>query len=420
MMAAALPALILGLLVLRQNVILTVAVAVAFVHAFLARGSSVEYLVQDLWFTVDREVLLSIPMFMFAGVLMSRGSIAGRLVRVMVALTSWIPGGLGIASVLAMAAFSAISGSSVVTMLAIGTLMYPALIANGYGKHYSLGMLCSGGTLGIIIPPSILMVLYGITTNISITDLFKAGWGPGLLLTAALCLYTVVIGWSRATTPFDWRELLIATRTGVTAILMPVILLGGIYSGRFTVTESAALSVIYALLVELAVHREVKLGDIKDIAVETVKLLGNMLPLLAVAGSLNVILDYEGVPKALVDMAQTIVHDPWAMILAINVLLLIAGALMDEGSAIVIFAPLIAPLGAAYGFDPIHFAIIVIVNLQVGYVAPPVAINLIVATAAFKESFGLICRAVMPFIAIMLAVLAVTVLVPGLSLVFVK
>ncbi|QCI65351.1 TRAP transporter large permease [Phreatobacter stygius] len=420
MMALALPAVILGLLVLRQNVILTVAAAVAFVHAFLARGSSVEYLVQDLWFTVDREVLLSIPMFMFAGVLMSRGSIVGRLVRVMVALTSWIPGGLGVATVLAMAAFSAISGSSVVTMLAIGTLMYPALLANGYGKNYSLGVLCAGGTLGIIIPPSILMVLYGITTNVSITDLFKAGWGPGLLLTGALCLYTVVIGWRRETTPFDWRELLTATRTGVTAILMPVILLGGIYTGRFTVTESAALSVVYALLVELAIHREVRLGDIRDIAVETVKLLGNMLPLLAVAGSLNVILDYEGVPKALVDMAQTVVHDRWAMILAINVLLLIAGAMMDEGSAIVIFAPLIAPLGAAYGFDPVHFAIIVIVNLQVGYVAPPVAINLIVATAAFKESFGLICRSVMPFVAIMLAVLAVTVLVPGLSLVFVK
>jgi C4-dicarboxylate transporter, DctM subunit len=420
MMTLALPALIAALLVLRQNVILTVAVAVAFVHAFVARDSSVEYLVQDLWFTVDREVLLSVPMFIFAGVLMSRGSIAARLVRVMVALTSWIPGGLGIATVLALAAFSAISGSSVVTMLAIGTLMYPALIANGYGKGYSLGMLCAGGTLGIIIPPSILMVLYGITTNVSITDLFKAGWGPGLLLTGALCLYTVVVGWRRKTTPFDWRELASAVRTGVSAILMPVILLGGIYTGRFTVTESAALSVVYALVVELAVHREIGLGDIKGIAVETVKLLGNMLPLLAVAGSLNVILDYEGIPKMLVEAAQGLVHDRWAMILAINLLLLVAGALMDEGSAIVIFAPLIAPLGAAYGFDPVHFAIIVIVNLQIGYVAPPVAINLIVATAAFKEEFGFICRAVLPFIAIMLAVLAVTILVPSLSMVFVR
>lgn len=411
-----LTALIAGLVVLRQSVVLVVALAVAFVHAYMATKGSVEFLIQDVWYAIDREVLLSVPLFVLAGMLMARGTIAAQVVRIMKAIAAPIPGGLGIATVLALSGFGAISGTSAVTMIAIGTIMYPSLLAGGYSKSYSLGLLCCGGTLGIILPPSLLMVIYGIATEVSITKLFTAGWGPGLLLSLGLCIYTVVLYWRQPTRRFDWHELAAALRQGFAALMMPVILLGGIYSGYFTVTESAAVSVVYALFVEVVLYRELKSRELLATALETVKMLGALMPLIAIAASLNNILDLEGVPHMIVAGVRDYVTSPIMLLVVVNLLLLIAGALMDESSAILILAPLLAPLGTAYGFDPVHFAMIVIVNLQIGYVAPPVALNLLVAMVTFKESFGFICRAVVPFVLIMLAVLVVTCAVPQLSL----
>jgi C4-dicarboxylate transporter DctM subunit len=256
MVTLGLLALIAVLVLLRQSIVIIVALAVAYVHAFMTSKPNVEFLIQDVWYAIDREVLLSIPLFVFAGLIMARGSIAARLVDIMKALTSRIPGGLGIATVLALTVFSAVCGASSVTMLAIGTIMYPALLAAGYSKLYALGVLCAGGTLGVIIPPSLLLILYGIATEVSITDLFKAGWGPGLLLAGALCVYTMVVNWRRPTEPFVVADLLRSLVRGVWALAMPVILLGGIYTGWFTVTESAAVAVVYAILVELLVHRD--------------------------------------------------------------------------------------------------------------------------------------------------------------------
>jgi len=406
----------LVLTLLRQNIILTLAVLVGLVHAYVTSHSSIEYLIQDLWFTLDRELLLSIPMFIFAGVIMSRGSIAARLVRIMTALTRTLPGGLGVATILAMAVFSSISGSAIVTMMAVGALMYPALTKSGYSVHYALGVLASGGTLGVIIPPSILMILYGISTDVSVTDMFKAGWGPGLLMMGAMSIYTLVVNRGMPAGKFDAAELAQSLRHGISALLMPVILLGGIYSGYFTVTEAAAVSLAYALVVEVVIHRELGPRDIYSIGIETIKLLGSLMPIVAIAGSLNVILDYEGVPQALVQSFSVYLENSWEMLIVVNLLLLAAGALMDESSAIIILSPLLAPIGASYGYDPVHFAIITIVNLQLGYVMPPVAINLIIAATVFKQSFLTACKAVVPFIAIMLAVLLLVIIFPQISL----
>jgi C4-dicarboxylate transporter DctM subunit len=269
---------------------------------------------------------------------------------------------------------------------------------------------------GVIIPPSLLLILYGISTEVSITDLFKAGWGPGLLLSGGLCAYTVFVNWRRPTTPFVLVDVVRALGRGVWALAMPVILLGGIYTGWFTVTESAAVAVVYALFVELFIHRELRPRDLARITLETVKMLGMLMPLLAIAQSLNNILDLKGAPQALVHHMQSMVTSPVMLLVVVNAVLLVAGALMDESSAILILAPLLAPMGQAYGFNPVHFGIIVTVNLQIGYVAPPVALNLVVAMAAFKESFGTIVQAVLPFIAIMLAVLVAVCALPELSL----
>lgn len=408
--------LVLGLLFLRQPVVLILAAATAFTHEYFAKNSSVEYLVQDMWFTVDREVLLAVPIFVLAGALMTRGSIAQRLIDVMVALTSPIPGGLAISAVLACAIFAAISGSSIVTMLAIGTIMYPGLLKAGYDRSFAIGVICSAGTLGIMIPPSIPMILYGLATETSVTHLFIGGVGPGLLLTALFAGYSWAVNRQRATEPLKVQRVAVAMRAGIFAMLLPVILLGGIYSGYFSPTESAAVSLAYALLVEVFIHRELKLADYRGVLVETVKMLGTLLPLIAIANSLNTILDYEGIARSWVHLVQNNVSSPAMVMVGINVLLFIVGSLMDVGSAILIFGPLIAPIGKGAGFDPVHLGVIMTANLEIGYLTPPVGLNLIVAMAAFRESFVLICRAVVPFLLIMVGWLAVVCAWPPLTL----
>src|SRR5690606_15170668 len=192
------------------------------------------------------------------------------------AITSPIPGGLAIATILAMAIFSSISGSAIVTMMAVGTLMYPALIQSGYSVRFTLGLLCTGGTLGVIIPPSILMILYGLSTDVSVTNMFMAGWGPGLLMVLVLCVYSVICNRSAETSPFDIAEVWAALKHGITALLMPVILMGGIYSGIFTVTEAAAVSLLYALLIEVVLFRNLGAKDVFRLGLDTVKLLGTL------------------------------------------------------------------------------------------------------------------------------------------------
>lgn len=431
--------LILVLLVLRQSLVLVLAVATAYIHTFVAK-SQIEFLIQDFWFTVDREVLLSIPLFMLAGNIMSRGSIAKRLIEFMSAFTSPFPGGLGIACVLSCAAFAAINGSSIVTMMAIGSIMYPALLAKGYKKEFALGAIASAGTLGIIIPPSIPLILYGIMTERDISKLFIAGIGPGLLLTGLFVVYAVAVNLNTAREPFSATKAGRAFIGGVFALALPLLMIGGIYGGWFSPTEAGAVSLAYALLIEFLVHRredaspapvgagasqrvghylatrEMTMRTLVDVILETTKLLATLLPLLCIAGSLNTILDHSGAPKEMVQTLAGFVEDRWMMMLGINILLLIVGCLMDVGSAILILAPLLEPLAVAKGFDPIHFGIIMIANLEIGYLTPPVGLNLIVAMAAFKESFGKIVKSALPFVGIMLAWLIIVIAFPTLTL----
>jgi C4-dicarboxylate transporter DctM subunit len=431
--------LIVVLLVLRQSLVLVLAMATAYVHVFIA-DSKIEFLIQDFWFTVDREVLLSIPMFMLAGNIMSHGSIAKRLIAFMSAFTAPIPGGLAVACVLSCAAFAAINGSSIVTMLAVGSVMYPALIARGYDPKFAVGAIASAGTLGIIIPPSIPLILYGIMTEDNIADLFVAGIGPGLLLMTMFAAYSFWVNRAIPRTPFSLGEAGRSIFFGIFAIMLPFIMIGGIYTGWFSPTEAGAVSLAYALLIEFLVHRdadappapagasalqrvrhyfatrEMKFGTLVQVILETTKLLATLLPLLCIAGSLNTILDHSGIPKHMVNELSQAITEPWMMMLGINLLLLVVGCLMDAGSAILILAPLLKPLAVSIGTDPIHFGIIMIANLEIGYLTPPVGLNLIVAMAAFKESFGTIVKSVIPFLVIMLTWLLIVIVWPTLSL----
>jgi C4-dicarboxylate transporter DctM subunit len=298
--------------------------------------------------------------------------------------------------------------------------MFPALQAAGYSRSFAIGLICASGTLGIIIPPSIPMILFGIMTETSITQLFIAGVLPGLLLAALLALAAV---WHARRFPrsrWDPREIVEALREGLLALALPVLLLGGIYSGYFTPTEAAAAALVYALLVETLVHRELDAKDFYRIVGETVVMLGMLLPLVAFATSLSVVLDYERIPQALVAWVQTWIDDRTSFLIAVNGLLLLAGAVMDVGSAIVILGPLLMPIARVYGVDPVHFGIIVTVNLEIGYITPPVGLNLFVAMAAFRASFSEVCRAALPFIGVMLVGLALISAWPALSLALVR
>ncbi|MCG8693980.1 MAG: TRAP transporter large permease [Minwuiales bacterium] len=415
MTALILLGIVLAMLALRQSVVLILVVAAGYVHLFYGDGD-LTYLVDDLWTAVNRDVLLAIPMFVLAGSIMTRGSIAERLIAIMRALTQWLPGGLAVATILSCAVFAALSGSSPVTLLAVGTILYPALLQQGYSKRFALGALCSGGTLGVVIPPSIPLILYGIVTEKSISDLFIAGLVPGLMLAGVLALYSLLVNRNIPAEAFEFGALTGALRRGVFAMMTPVILLGGIYSGFFSATEAAAVAVGYALVVEAFVHRELRLRDFYAIAVETARLLGTLFPIVAVAISINLLLTAEQVPQDFARWMTSVVDDKVTFLIVLNIFLLIVGCLIDIGSAILMLAPILLPVAMAYGIDPIHFGIIMVVNLEIGYITPPVGLNLIVAMTAFKEDFLRICRSVVPFIVLMLIVLALVVWFPEISL----
>lgn len=407
-----------GLLILRQSVILILLAATAYVHLVWGDGV-VAYLIEDIWTAMDNSVLLAIPMFIIAGALMSRGSIAERLIEIVRAATEWLPGGLGFATIMSCALFSAISGSSAATLIAVGTVMYPALKNAGYSNKFALGSITSAGTLGIIIPPSIPLIIYGIVTETSIVDLFLAGVIPGIILTMALGIYSLFANRHVARTAFSLSRMLTALRSGIWALALPVILLGGIYSGYFSPTEAAAVSVGYAMLVELLVHRELGPKDFFAVGLQTAQMLGTLFPIVAVALSIKTILAIEGIPQDFAQWLQGAVGSKIAFLLAVNLALLIIGCLIDVVSAILLLGPILFAAAQAYGIHPVHFGVMMVINLEIGLLTPPIGLNLLVAMTAFRQKFRDICISVLPFIAIMIGVLVLVTFVPTLSLFFV-
>ena len=407
--------LIVLLLIVRQPLIVILLAVAAYIHMVWGRGQ-LDFIVEDMWVGIDKELILSIPLFILCGNVMTRGSIAARLVAMLQAVTRPLPGGLAVACVLSCSVFAAISGSSIVTMLAVGSVLYPAMRAANYDNKFTLGAIMSGGTLGIIIPPSIPMIIYCLVTETSIVDLFAAGFGPGILLTIVLSAYAVWVNRRRPTERLDGRELRDSFRRGIWAFLMPVILLGGIYSGWFTATEAAAVALAYAMVVEVFVHKELRLRDFYNVVLDASKLGGSLFPVLAVALSLNIILIEHRVPQDMVSFMQSYIDSPLMFMLLVNVLLLIVGCLMTTGEAILVLAPLLAPVAAAYGYDKVVFGLIMILNLEIGYLTPPVGLNLIVAMGAFKQPFGLLCRAAVPFIVLMLLCLMLVIWQPWIAM----
>ena len=369
---------------------------------------------------MGKNVLLAIPFFVASGSIMSAGGIAQRLVDFARALVGWLPGGLAIAAVFSCVIFAAISGSSPVTVIAIGSMMYPQLVKAGYERRFTLGLVTSGGSLGILIPPSIPMLVYAIvassSTPIDVAELFLAGVVPGLMIGLLMAGRALFNAEKVEREPFEFKIVMQRLRDGVWAISLPVVILGGIYSGVFTPTEAAAVSVIYALVVELLIHRDIGPQDIPKILTEAVVNMGTILIIMALAFGLNAFLVEEMIPDRVVEWILARHLTPITFLLIVNVFLLFVGALMDSISAILIIAPLLAPIGAQLGIDPVHLGIIFIVNLEIGYLTPPIGINLFVASSVFRQPLGEVARGVIPFIGLMLIGLIAVTYVPSLSL----
>ena len=411
-------AIVTVMLMLRQSIALILFAGLAYLHLTYGDGD-LTYIVEDIWISLDSEILLPIPLFILAGGVMTHGTIAAKLIRIISVITSPLPGGLAVAAIMSCAVFAAISGSSPVTLLAVGAIMYPAMLEAGYSKSFSIGALTSAGTLGIIIPPSIPMILYGISTETSITDMFFAGIIPGALLTVVLATYALIANRHLSGKRWDMAEISAAFREGFLAMMMPVILLGGIFSGYFTATESAAVALFYATIVEAFVYRELSLADFRQVAIKTTTLLGTLFPVLALALGLNKFLVAEGLPDLLAQWLTANVHTTFEFLMGLNILLLIVGCFMDAGSAILILGPILGRIAETFGLDKVHMGVVMVMNLEVGFLSPPMGLNLIVAMTAFNASFGFVVRSVLPFMALIIIVLLIVTWVPWLSLVLI-
>lgn len=370
----------------------------------------------------ETPILVAIPLFTFAGFLLSESRSPQRLVRLSQALLGWLPGGLAIICLSACALFTAFTGASGVTIIALGALFYPALRDAGYGDRFSLGLITTSGSLGLLFAPSLPLILYGVVASASIDDLFLAGLLPGLLLVAVLGAYSY---WQNRALRTPWTatsatELLVALRESVWELPLPVVVLGGIYSGYFAVSEAAAVTVIYVFVVEVLILREINWRRLPAIMRESMVLVGAIFMILGVSlASTNYMIDV-GVPERLFSLLDAYIHSRASFLLALIVFLLILGAILDIFSALVLVVPLITPIAARYGVDPIHLGILFLATMELGYLTPPVGLNLFISSFRFERGIVSVYRSTLPFFVVLLCAVFLLAYVPWLSLVLIR
>jgi C4-dicarboxylate transporter DctM subunit len=378
---------------------------------------------QMMFGAIDKFALLAVPFFIFAGEILSNGGISERLMRWVQSMLGGVRGSVGLTTVGTCEFFGAISGSSPATVAAVGKTLYPALREGGYDERFSLGLVTSCGAIAGIIPPSITMILYGAAAEESVAKLFIAGVLPGILVgifTAGYILYYAYSRDLRSIEHFSARRLLRATREGIWAILAPVIILGSIYGGIATPTETAGIACVYAALVTRFIYRTLTWQRLLQLTVSSAFLTAQIMIIVAASGVFSWLLTISGVPQAIVAfMSEQQVSSVMLMII-INIFLLIVGCFIDPGSAVLVLTPLLVPIAKAAGIDPVHFGIILTVNLSIGMFTPPFGLNLFVSQSLFQVPLGRIVRGVMPFLAIQLAALLVITYVPWLSLYLVQ
>lgn len=369
--------------------------------------------------SVDKFALLAVPFFLFAGELMGRGGMSKRIVDWVLAAAGGVRGSLGLTTVGACTVFGALSGSSSATVAALGRLLYEPLRGAGYGDRFANGVLTSASSIAIVIPPSIAMILYGAAAEQSVALLFVAGIIPGLVMAALMGGYVWIFAVRRGIREgrrFDGRAFARASREGTWALGMPVIVLGGIYAGVVSPTEAAGIACVYAIVVTRYVYRDITWAGIWDVAVSSMYLTAQVLIIVAAAGVFSWLLTVSGAPQNLVAWITALELQPWMVLLAINILLLIVGCFLDPNSSILVLTPLLLPVVQAIGVDPIHFGIIMTVNVAIGMFTPPFGLDIFVAQAMFKAPLSTIYPGLVPFIGISLVALGLVTYIPGLSL----
>src|SRR5690554_18866 len=362
--------------------------------------------------------LMAIPFFILAADLMRIGGLSSRLIELAKALVGWVPGGLAAATVLSCLFFGSISGSSPATVVAIGSIMFPALVAAGYDKRFAIGLIATAGTLGPIVPPSIALIIYGSVMGTSVGRLFAAGLLPAILIASLLIAYCIVYasfkGYSRAPFP-SLREILAAVKSAAWGLGLPIILLGGIYSGVFTPTESAAVACVYGLFVGMVIYRTIGWRELRDTLRNSGLTSATLLLITAGASAFSWLLAITGTPTQLASQVLSLTNEPVLVMALFNIVMLVAGFFLDSASAIIVLSPLLQPIAAQVGVDPVHFGIITLVNFSVGMITPPVGLNLFVAMAISKMSLTEVFKACIPLIVMMLIALIILTYVPWLS-----
>ena len=413
---AAIGIIFLALLGTPLFIIMSLAALVAFTFS----GVEVSAVAQEFYRISSAPTLMTIPLFTFAGYLMAESQSPKRLLKLADTGLGWLPGGVSIVALVVCAFFTAFTGASGVTIIALGGLIYPILINEGYKEKYTLGMITASGSLGLLFPPSLPIILYGLVAKVDIDKLFKAGIVPGIII------MVILSAWAIFNSPknnlvkkktFNPKEFVTALKEAWLEALLPVMVLVGIYGGFVTVTEAAAFTALYVFVIEVFVYRDLSITkDVPKVIVDSMSLVGGILLILCCAlGFTNFLVDEE-VPMKIFALMKEFLHDKYSFLLFLNIFLLIVGCLMDIFSAIVVVVPLIIPIANDFGVDPIHLAIIFLANLEIGYLTPPVGINLFISSFRFNRPITELYKASIPFLILLILALAIITYVPSLSL----
>lgn len=419
-MIALLVTLFLILFALYGTPLFVIIAAIALIGFHMAQIDSMALII-ELNRMAQQPVLLAIPLFTFAGYLLAESKTPQRLVNFSRALFGWMPGSLAIITLVSCAVFTAFTGASGVTIVALGGLLYPALIKENYPNQFSLGMLTVSGNLGLLFPPSLPIILYGLVAETSIDKLFVAGILPGILMIGLLAIYSVIaVKKDISMAPvaeFNWAELGKTAKEAAWEIPLPVIILGGIYLGFFTATEAAAVTAFYVLIIEVFIYKDISITkDLTRVVKDSMVMVGGILVILAAAlGLANYFIDAQ-IPMHILGALKGYIASKFGFLIVLNIFLLIVGAMMDIFSAILVVVPLITPIALQYGVDPVHLGVIFLANLGIGYSTPPVGMNLFIASLRFNEPVLKLYKATLPFLAILLVTLVIITYWPDLSL----
>jgi C4-dicarboxylate transporter DctM subunit len=396
---------------------MTVLVFLAFVSTLSI--DTISIISQKLFTGLDSFSIMAIPFFVLSGAFLATGGVARRVIHFATTLVGWMHGGLAMAAVLSCAFFAAISGSSPATVVAIGSIMLPAMVQQGYTRKYSVGVIATSGGLGILIPPSIVMVIYGVSTSESIGRLFIAGIVPGIIMTLALLAVTYIVACMKKfpTLPrASLGEMWTAFRESAWGLFLAAIVIGGIYGGLFTPTEAAAVSAVYAFFVAVYVYKELPLKAVPKVLLQAANMSAMLLYIITNAILFSFLLTTENIPQQLAQWIIELGLSPWMFLLFVNILLFFAGDFMEPSAIILILAPLFLPVAVSLGIDPIHLGIIMVINMELGMITPPVGLNLYVASGLAKMGLTDVTKAAAPWILVVTAVLLLVTYVPQIAL----